>query len=158
MSKWPTADHFASWLNLSPSPKVSGGKLLGHQKKFTNNRATQMFRMAAQTMWQHKGTLGALYKRLSSQKGSKKAIKAVARKLSVIFYHVVRNKSAFDAKKRNGNNIERQQKRDMARLKKKAAEMGYVLQQVGGRKKSSYPEKRYRPRTKVTEYYKMNPN
>jgi len=91
-----------------------------------------MFRMAAQTMWQHKGTLGALYKRLSSQKGSKKAIKAVARKLSVIFYHVVRNKSAFDAKKLNGNNIERQQKRDMARLKKKAAELGYVLQQVGG--------------------------
>ena len=130
MHKWPTADHFASWLNLSPSPKVSGGKLLGHQKKFTNNRATQMFRMAAQTMWQQKGSLGALYKRLSAQKGSKKAIKAVARKLAVIFYNVVKNKSAFDSHKLNSNNVEIKQKRDMARLKKKAAEMGYVLRPV----------------------------
>ena len=130
MHKWPTADHFASWLNLSPSPKVSGGKLLGHQKKFTNNRATQMFRMAAQTMWQQKGSLGALYKRLSAHKGSKKAIKAVARKLAVIFYNVIIRKTPFDSSKMNRNNTGQQEKREMARLRRKAAEMGYVLQHI----------------------------
>ena len=46
MHKWPTAEHFVSWLNLAARPKKSGGKVLGHQKRFTNNPATQAFRMA----------------------------------------------------------------------------------------------------------------
>jgi transposase len=58
MHKWPTGDHFTSWLNLAARPKKSGGKTLGYQKRFTNNPATQAFRMAAQTMWQNKGSLG----------------------------------------------------------------------------------------------------
>ncbi len=45
MSKWPTAEHFASWLNLGPRPKKSGGKVIGHERRFTNNKATQAFRM-----------------------------------------------------------------------------------------------------------------
>ncbi len=85
MDKWRTAEHFTSWLNLAARPKKSGNKVIGHQKRFTNNAATQAFRMAAQTMWQNKGVLGQLYRRLSYTKGSKKAIKAVARRLAVIF-------------------------------------------------------------------------
>ena len=54
MSIRKTVEHFASWLNLSPRPNISGGKTLDHQKRFTNNKATQAFRMAAQTMWQQK--------------------------------------------------------------------------------------------------------
>ncbi|HEU0143789.1 MAG TPA: IS110 family transposase, partial [Nitrososphaera sp.] len=46
MHKWPTAEHFVSWLNLAARPKKSGGKVLGHQKRFTNNPATQAFRLA----------------------------------------------------------------------------------------------------------------
>lgn len=99
MNKWKTADHFASWLNLSPRPKITGGKLIGYSKRFTNNRATQAFRLAAQTMWQNKGVLGRLYRRLAAQKGTKKAIKAIARKLSVIFYNMIKKGIEFDSKK-----------------------------------------------------------
>ncbi len=58
MDKWPTAEHFVSWLNLAARPRITGGRVFGHQKCFTNNPATQAFRMAAQTMWQNKGPLG----------------------------------------------------------------------------------------------------
>ncbi len=98
MHKWPTAEHFTSWLNLSARPKKSGGKTIGHQRRFTNNSATQAFRMAAQTMWQQKGMLGHLYRRLSHTKGTKKAIKAVARRLAVIFYNMLKKQTAYDSK------------------------------------------------------------
>lgn len=126
MSKWKSAENFTSWLNLSPRPKKSGGKILGHQKRFTNNRATQAFRLAAQTMWKQKGALGQLYRRLSAQKGSKKAIKAVARKLAVIFYHMLKNKSEYD-QKRMELNKEKQAKSRINRLQKEALKLGFVL-------------------------------
>jgi transposase len=129
MSKWPTAEHFSSWLNLSPRPKISGGKILGYQKRFTNNRATQAFRLAAQTMWQHKGALGSLYKRLSAQKGSKKAIKAIARKLAVIFYTMLNNKTEYDTN-RMQLNPEKQKTKKIASLQKEALKYGYSLQLV----------------------------
>lgn len=127
MSKWPSAEHFASWLNLSPRPKKSGGKIIGHEKRFTNNKATQAFRMAALTMWQNKGSLGFLYRRLSAQKGPKKANKAIARKLSVIFYHMVKNKTEYDKNKLQVN-TERQRAKKINFLKKEAFKYGYVLQ------------------------------
>lgn len=129
MGKWVTSDHFTSWLNLSPRPKITGGKLIGYSKRFTNNKATQAFRMAAQTMWQNKGALGQLYRRLSAQKGSKKAIKAVARKLAVIFYNMVKNKTEFDPN-RLKIDTEKQHARKVARLQKEAIKYGLVLQKV----------------------------
>lgn len=127
MNKWPSAEHFVSWLTLSPRPKISGGKIIGHEKRFTNNKATQAFRMAAQSMWQNKGSLGHLYRRLSAQKGSKKANKAIARKLAVIFYHMVKNKTEYDKNKLQVN-TERQRAKRISFLQKEAIKYGYVLQ------------------------------
>ena len=127
MNKWKTQEHFTSWLNLSPRRKISGGKLLGHEKRFTHNKATQAFRLAAQTMWQNKGPLGQLYKRLAVRKGSKKAIKAVARKLAVIFYKMVKEKSAYD-KTRLERNLEQQRARKIAMLTREASKYGFDLQ------------------------------
>ncbi len=126
MNKWPTENHFASWLNLSPRPKKSGGKVIGYQQRFTKNQATQCFRMAAQTMWQNKGPLGHLYRRLSYQKGSKKAIKAVARKLAVIFYCMLKNKKEYE-KNRLQINTEKHDQMKIARLIKEAAKYGLIL-------------------------------
>lgn len=129
MNKWRTQEHFTSWLNLSPRPKISGGKLLGHEKRSTNNKATQAFRLAAQSMWNNKGPLGQLYKRLAVRKGSKKAIKAVARKLAVIFYKMVKEKGAYD-KTRLERNHEQQRARKIAMLMREASKFGYDLQPV----------------------------
>lgn len=129
MNKWPTAEHFVSWLNLSPRPRISGGKILGHEKRFTNNKATQAFRMGAQSMWQNKGSLGHLYRRLSVQKGAKKANKAIARKLAIIFYNMVRKRIEFDKNKLQVN-IERQRSKKISILTKEASKYGFVLQKL----------------------------
>lgn len=129
MKKWPTAEHFVSWLNLSPRPKISGGKVIGYEKRITNNPATQAFRMAAHCLWQSKGPMGQQYRRLAGTKGSKKAIKAIARKIAVIFYNMVLKKQAYDAK-RIEPNIEQQTARKMARLQKEATKLGFIIQKV----------------------------
>jgi transposase len=129
LSKWKTAEHFTSWLNLSPRHKITGGKLIGYSKRFSNNNATQAFRIAARTLWNHKGTLGRLYRRLAAQKGSAKAIKAIARKLAVIFYHMIKNKSAFDASKLQLDPDKEKRKR-IIRLEREAAKYGYIIQKA----------------------------
>jgi transposase len=129
MKKWPTAEHFVSWLNLSPRPKISGGKIIGYEKRISNNPATQAFRLAAHCLWQSKGLMGQQYRRLAATKGSKKAIKAVARKLAVIFYHMVLNKQAYDAT-RIQPNIEQQTAKKIARLQKEAAKLGLTIQKA----------------------------
>jgi transposase len=129
MGKWKTAEHFASWLNLSPRPKITGGKIIGYSKRFTNNNATQALRMAAQTMWKHKGTLGKLYRRLAAQKGSAKAIKAIARKIAVILYNMVKNKIEFDPNKiQIDSDLEK--KNRIRRLEKEAIRYGFTLQKA----------------------------
>ena len=129
MKKWPTAEHFVSWLNLSPRPKISGGKIIGYEKRISNNPATQAFRLAAYCLWQSKGPMGQQYRRLASTKGSKKAIKAIARKLAVIFYNMVLKKQAYDATKIQPN-AEQQTARKIARLQKEAAKLGLTIQKA----------------------------
>lgn len=129
MHKWPTADHFASWLNLAARPRKSGGKTIGHQRRFTNNPATQAFRLAAQTMWQQKGTLGHLYRRLAHTKGSKKAIKAVARRLAVIFYNMVKKRTVYDPKLVALDEAKIKE-RKLVRLQKEAEKLGCKLEIV----------------------------
>jgi len=123
MHKWQTANHFASWLNLAARPNITGGKVTGYQKRFTTNTATQAFRMAAQTMWQQKGPLGQLYRRLASKKGSPKAIKAVARRLAIIFYNMVKKQTAYNPKivVMDADKINEQK---IARLRKEAKKLG----------------------------------
>lgn len=127
MEKWPTAEHFSSWLNLAARPKITGGKRIGHQRRFTNNPATQAFRMAAQTMWQNKGSLGHLYRRLAHTKGSKKAIKAVARRLAVIFYHMVKKQTSYDPKI-VALDEDQIRKKKIARLRKEAEKLGCKIE------------------------------
>jgi transposase len=129
MTKWPTAGHFVSWLNLSPRPKISGGKIIGYEKRITNNPATQAFRLAAYSLWQSKGPMGQQYRRLASTKGSKKAIKAIARKIAIVFYQMVLNNEAYDATKIQPD-IEQQKARKIARLQKEAAKLGLAIQKA----------------------------
>ncbi len=105
--------------------------MIGHERRFTNNKATQAFGMAAQTMWQNKGSLGQLYRRLSAQKGSRKAFKAIARKLLVIFYHMVKNKTQYD-KKKVPVDTARQRAKKIHYLQKKQCSMDtlYKMQQL----------------------------
>jgi hypothetical protein len=111
---------------LCPSPKISGGKVIGYERKKTKNPATLAFRLCAQSLHNSKSPLGCLYRKLLVRKGPKTAIKAVARKLAILFYTLIKNSTEyseiyFEVEK------EKQNLRDKKNLLKLATKLGYDL-------------------------------
>ncbi|CAN5891593.1 IS110 family transposase [soil metagenome] len=131
LGKWATAKHLASWLGLCPNPAKSGGKVLGHKQRGgrSSSRAAKAFRLAARSLHASGHYLGGLYRRVSHKKGPKAAIKAVARKLAVIFYTMVRNKADYvplEAKEYE----ERTKARIIKNLRRKAQALGLELREM----------------------------
>lgn len=90
LSKWPSRNHFVSWLNLCPNNKISGGKLISSQiLKKKPNAAAVAFRTAANTMCRSNSWIGDYFRRLKAKGGQKYAIVASARKLAIIYYEMV---------------------------------------------------------------------
>jgi len=95
MNKWKTAKHFVSWMGLSPDNKISGGKILSSKTVKTKNRAKHAFKLAAFASANAKSGIGAYYRRLRARLGAPKAINATARKIAVIFYNMLKHKTAY---------------------------------------------------------------
>ena len=90
LTKWPTKKHFASWLGLWPRRDQSGKRRRNRRGKH-KNRAGQIFREAAQSLGGSKHlALGGFYKRLRARRGPQIANKAAARKLSGLYYDLLR--------------------------------------------------------------------
>ena len=51
MSRFPDAAHFASWLNLCPQNKITGGKIISSKTGPATNRTAQVLRMATQALY-----------------------------------------------------------------------------------------------------------
>jgi hypothetical protein len=90
MTKWPTAQHFTSWLTLAPGNKISGGKVLSAKTRRSSNRAAKIFRLSAVNVGRTNTALGAFYRRLAARIGKAKAVTATARKLAALFYNTLR--------------------------------------------------------------------
>jgi len=88
--------HFVSWLGLAPNTKISGGKVISSRVPKKKHYAGQVFRMAAMSMRNNKGPLGDFYRRIRSMAGNAKAIVAVARKIAVIYYRMMTDKTAYN--------------------------------------------------------------
>src|ERR1700733_7423620 len=96
LSKWPTQQHFVSWLNLCPNNKISGGKLISSSLlKKKPNGATQAFKYAANGLQRSTHWLGDYFRRMKAKGGNKYAIVATARKLAIIYYKMVRYQQNF---------------------------------------------------------------
>lgn len=79
---WPTEQHFASWLSLSPKRDVSGGKVIRHSREKSRNRVSGILRLAATSPLRSERCLGARYRNPRARLGAPKAIKAMARYLA----------------------------------------------------------------------------
>jgi transposase len=96
LSRWPTANHFVSWLNFCPNNKITGGKLVSSMiMKKTPNNAAQAFRAGANGLRRSDNWLGDYFRRMRAKGGHKYAVVATARKLALIYYRMVRYKEAF---------------------------------------------------------------
>ena len=67
MSRFETEAHFVSFLGLSPNNKISGGKVVGREKRKSKNRAGQALKMSAGTLLNSDTYLGAQYRRLRTK-------------------------------------------------------------------------------------------
>lgn len=128
MSRWPTSKHFTSWLCLSPGNKISGGKILSAKTRRSSSRAAAVLRLAATTLGRTSTALGAFYRRLSARTGKSKAITATARKIATLFYNAIRYGMKYVDPGANYYE-ERYQKRLLSNLSRKAAALGYILQE-----------------------------
>lgn len=94
MSAWQTEKQFVSWLGLAGGRKQSGkrkGSIKAHR-----NRAGRMFCAAARSLAQTVDkALGGFYRRLRGRIGGLAANVALARKLALLFYRLLRHGVAY---------------------------------------------------------------
>ena len=123
---WPTEQHFASWLKLSPQRDVSGGKVIRHTREKSRNRVAGALRMAAVSLDHSDSYLGARFRHLRTRLGSPKAIKAMARYLACILSRLFTKGQAWVD--RGAEQFERlRQTRDLAKLQAQATARGLRL-------------------------------
>ena len=127
LSAWPNAKHFTSWLCLSPSNKISGGKVLSSRTRRSGSRAAALLRLAAVAVGRTDTALGAFYRRLSARVGKAKAVTATARKIAVLFYNTLRHGMEYTDPGAS-HYEERYRSRVLANLTRRAKSLGYVLQ------------------------------
>ena len=126
MTRWPTANHFSSWLGLAPGTKISGGKRLSGKTKPSANRAAEAFRLAAFGLSNSSSSLGAFLRRMKARLGAPKAITATAHKVARLFYTMIRcgldyedtGAEYYDAQYRN---------RVVKSMQRKAQKLGFCL-------------------------------
>jgi transposase len=89
LKKWPNEKHFTSWLGLSPGQHNSG-KMRRNAKKKGHPVAGQIFRIIAQGLINSKNiAIGSFGRRLRGRKGPRIAIKAMARKIAILYWRVM---------------------------------------------------------------------
>lgn len=94
--KFPTAKQFAAWLRLTPNNKISGGKLISSKTPQGKNALAKALRQAANSIGNQKAhPLTPFFKRIAYKKDRAAAITATARKLAVIFWHMVTKSEMF---------------------------------------------------------------
>lgn len=126
---FPSEKHFVSWLSLCPEVFKSGGKAPKKGRSPTHrsgNRVAQSLRVCAQTLLRAKCALGAFGRRIKSRDGAASAVTAIARKLAIIIYNMIKTGrpykdiggEAYDA---------RYQDRLIRSLQRRAESLGYEL-------------------------------
>jgi transposase len=90
MSRFPTAEHLASWAGLSPGNHQSGGKRYSGRTTKGNKPLSSIMVQGAWSAARTKDTfLKARYHRLAARRGKKRAIVAVAHSMLVSAWHML---------------------------------------------------------------------
>ncbi len=96
LDRFSTPDAAASYLGLVPSTRQSANHCYhGPITKQGNAQARWMLIEAAQNVGRHPGPLGHFFRRMKRRKNHNVAIVAVARKLVVIAWHMLRNNEPY---------------------------------------------------------------
>ena len=126
LSRFPTSAHFVSWLGLCPDNDKSGGQVLWKGVRRIQQRAGQLFRLAAHSLHRNSTRLGEFLRRMKAKLGPKAATTATAHKIAIIFYTLVTKQIEYDDSiwaTRDEDNRKRMENR----VKRQAASLGFKL-------------------------------
>jgi transposase len=126
ISKWPTGNHFSSWLGVCPGSKISGGKTLSSKSKPCANRAATALRLAANGLYRSQTSVGAFLRRKKAQLGAPKAITATAHKLALIIYAMLRDRKPY-VELGADHYAQQFRKRSLLNLQRNAKQFGFEL-------------------------------
>ena len=113
MSKWEDSSHFAAWLNLAPNTKKTGGKIVSTRMMKKKNAAGQTLKMASQSLWRSKSSIGNFYRKMKARSGGKGAVLATAHKIARTIYVLIKEQKEYDPEVANEN----QQKYNAKRIR-----------------------------------------
>ena len=128
LQSFPTEDHFASWLRLTPRLSITGGRPI-RKRKNQGTGATRVggaLRMAALSLKHSDSALGAYYRRLARRKDASVAVFATARKLAILTYRMLKYGTAYVDKGVKAYEERFRQKR-LHSIQNIAKSMGYQL-------------------------------
>ena len=126
MGKFETEAHFVSWLGLCPNNRISGGKVIGRDRRKRVNRGAIALRMAASTLLKSQTYLGSQYRRFRTKLGAPKAMKAMANRLARIIYRMLKHGEAY-VDKGQAFYEQKYRQQQIRMLTKKAGELGLQL-------------------------------
>lgn len=127
MSRFPTANHLASWAGVAPGNHESAGKRLSGRTTKGNQALVAALTQAAWAASHTKNTyLSAQYHRLAGRRGRKKAIVAVAHSILMIAYHLIKNQEPYQDL--GSNYFDRRNSEATAkRLVRRLEQLGYKI-------------------------------
>jgi transposase len=125
MSRFPTADHWASWAGVAPGNNRSANKQLSSRTTQGNQALITTLTQAGWAASHTKNTyLSAQYHRLASRRGRKRAIVAVAHSILIIAYHLIKNQEVY--REPGGDYFEKRNPQATARrLVRRLEQLGY---------------------------------
>jgi len=126
LSRFPTDNHFASWLNLCPHNKISGDRILSSRTGPGANRAAQALRWSTQSLFRSPSYLGRYFRRMRARLGTPKAVTATAHKIARIIYCLVSRHIQYD-ESHFAKHEQQHRKRTERRLRNQARDLGFQL-------------------------------
>jgi len=126
LSRFPSSQHFCSWLGLAPPTRISGGHRLAGGGPKIINRAAQALKQAASNARNDKGFIGASHRARLTRMDTSCAIKATAHQLARLVYSLLTKKQAYVEKGLEEFEA-RSQERQVRALLRKARKLGYEL-------------------------------
>ena len=157
MRKFPTASHAASWAGVCPGNCESAGK---RQSGRTRKGDRYLRRMLIQNGWAvaHKKDcfLTALFYRVAARRGSKRAAMAVAHRVLVIAYYIIRDGTVYH--ELGGDHYDQKNpERTARRLTQRLERIGYQV--ILTKPATSVPQPASKPiRNGTTRWVKPWPN
>lgn len=132
MSVFATAAHAASWAGLCPGNSESAGKRMSGKTRKGNRYLRRILVQSAWTVThKHDCFLTALFYRLSQRRGMKKAVVAVAHRILVIAYHIIRDGGEYH--EIGGDYFDlRNPDKTVERLTKRLERIGFQVSLTGG--------------------------